>query len=365
MKTQNLLRLFVAFTCLSLFIACQKDVQPTEMKPPVLTSKDPQSISSALKVWHGERKQGNAPTPNGAALVLDPPASITHAFVGRYAIIEPEVAQGDIAGYYLQVNGAKEFFKIDYSKPRGGRLGNNRKPTSPFGGQQSRTMTGNADSAIVLVLPANLQVPDTFCVSYCAYDLQGNVSNVITTCVVVNSLGTTTGGEYLHGVWKNTASWDTSFASRDTVIFNRWTAQTYNAGYACYQDPNTGISSLNYNYNGLTPLVMDSNIVFKSHLTFGVNGGLKYEYEEKTKNVNLSTSTCSQFFFDNSNYNDNFTGAWNYNPTTGKMVLVFEFDLLGIPTLEAYEYQVIKLNNNHIVLKEDDNGYAYHVCFEK
>jgi hypothetical protein len=369
MKTKSL-RYVILFLCGSLLFASCKKSDVKEPEQPVLSSKDPQAISAAVKVWHGERIQGNAPAPKGSGLQLDASASapVTHAFAGRYAIIQPSIEQGDVAGYYLQFNNSKEYFKIDYSKPRGGRVRPGTKPASPFNRdpRQSRAQNGNADSAIVIALPANLQVPDTFCISYCAYDLQGNISNVVTTCVIVNSLGADANGTWVNGIWKNTASWDTSLQYRDTIIFNKWSASAYNWGYVCYFDSTSGINQLTYNFQNTGAIVNDSTYYTKSHLTFGSNGGLKYNYQSKYKYLDFSVSTCSQHvFITQPDDIENYTGAWNYNSATGKMVLVFEFDDNGTPSLEAWEYKMIKVNNNNIVLMDDSYGYPYYIRFEK
>ena len=366
MKIRHLLPL-LAFVCMTVtYTSCKKDTKQPEN--PVLSSKDPQAISAAVKVWHGQRLQGTAPAPKGTAVELDasvtPP--VTLAFKGRYAIINPAVAQGEIAGYYLQFNGAKEYFKIDYSKPRGGRVAN-RKPESPFkmDSRHARTMNGNADSSIVIALPDNLQVPDTFCVSFCAYDVTGNVSNVVTTCIVVNSLGTDAAGSFLHGEWKNTATWDSGGQAHDTVIYNRWVGDSYYSGYVCATDA-AGNSYLNYNFNGTTPLVNDSTFYLKSHIVFATNGGINFDYSAKRKSVDLTQSSCSSFiFFPIEEENEKMTGAWNYNAATGKMVLIFEFDDAGLPSLEAWEYKVTKVSNNNIILTDDTFGYPYHIRFEK
>jgi hypothetical protein len=363
MKTRSL-SFFLCFTAILFFASCKK-TDVTQPEQPVLSSKDPQAVSAAVKVWHGERLQGNAPAPRGSGLDLDASASapITFAFTGRYAIINPAIAQGDVAGYYLQFNGSKEHFKIDYTKPRGNRIVSPKKKTG-FVGQDGRMQNGNADSSIVIVLPASLQVPDTICVSYCAYDAQGNISNVVNTCIVVNSLGADAAGSFLNGVWKHTAFWDTS--AHDTIIYNKWQPQMYHPGYACEVNPGTGSYVLAYNTFGGNTVVTDSIHYVKQNITFGSNGGSLYNFHEQTKNVDLMTSTCSQFLFEPANdFVSNFSGAWNYNSATGKMVLVFEFDEIGIPSLEAYEFDVVKVNNNNIILRDNSIGYPAYFRFEK
>ena len=79
-------------------------------------------------------------------------------------------------------------------------------------------------------------------------------------------------------------------------------------------------------------------------------------------------SNCSQYaFFPIEEAVDHYNGAWSYNPATGKMVLVFEFDDTGSPTLEAWEYKLVKLSNNNLVLVDESYGpgYVFNIRFEK
>src|SRR5689334_17275082 len=89
---------------------------------PKLRTDDPKALSAALKVWHGVRTNGNAPAmsanPNRPVLSQQSNNQNFKAIAGRYAIIQPEVESGSVAGYNIQVNGAGQYFKVDYSKPR-------------------------------------------------------------------------------------------------------------------------------------------------------------------------------------------------------------------------------------------------------
>lgn len=367
MKTRTLLFLSLFATTLYSCTKNEKTTEEQQQQTPLLSHKDPQAISAAAKVWHGERLQGSLPAPKGSSLVLDAANSfpVTRAFAGRYAIYQPSIERGNVVGYYVQFTGAKEYFKIDYSKPRGGRVQPGGKPSSPFRHdlRQSRVQGGNEDSAIVIALPANLQVPDTFCVSYCAYDDQGNVSNVLNTCIIVSSLATDAANAWINGAWRNTATWDTS--SRDTIIYNKWMPESYSWGYVCRFDSVANDSFLDYNYNGGQSLVKDSVYHSKSHLTMGSNGGMTYDYQYAYKYVDLSASSCSQFNFMTGSENQAMTGAWSYNAATNKAVYVFEFNNNGIPSLEAWEYKVQKISSNNMVLYDDSHGYPYFIRFEK
>lgn len=359
-KTKLYSLLFVS-AIITLF-ACQREpdfIDPGGQQSPTISSKDPQKISAAIKVWHGVRTQGSMPAPRGNSLQLESPSqSFIQAFNGRYVVIYPEVLQGDVLGYYVQVQGASEHFKVDYTKPRiTGRMPAKRSGSAGlFSGQTSRTQSGNADSAIVIALPANLQVPDTICISYCAYDPAGNVSNVISNCIVVNSVGTTTAGNWLNGTWRITAQWDSTGSDRDTIIYNRWVS---GESLQCYYDSSQGLSYVVHDQGNNAPFIgADSMFYQRGHLSLSSTGGMRYDLDLRLRTADLSASTCSQLVFRQDDHiTDTLSGAWNYNPATGKAVFVFEFDDYGQPVLEAWEYNIIKVNDRNMILYDPIEHY--------
>ncbi len=350
-------------------ISCQKEFNPG-LEEPKLSSKDPVALSKAIKVWHGVRTQGTPPAPRGTDLQLDnSSAEPVKAFAGRYAIIQPQIVTGEVQGYYVALNGANEYFKVDYTKPRDipGRQSNmSRQRKTPFQtAQVSRQQrNGNVDSSIVVVIPASIQVPDTFCVTYWAYDSLGNISNPVTTCIIVSSLGTDANGGWLVGEWKLTATWDSSW--HDTIVYNKWSL--YDMQYGCYFDSISQSSYLAPVWMNSSPVIVGDSIFYrKQNLTFGVNGGQKFEEDATTKILDASSSTCSNFvFFAPQNSTDVMTGAWHYNSVTNKVTIIFEFDDLGTPVVEAWEYDVIKVNNNHFIMVDNwDPLYPYYIRWQK
>jgi hypothetical protein len=340
------------------FYSCQKE--PKEKIDKVISSKDPQSVSSSIKVWHGIRTQGNPPAEKGSVLQLDNTlAGPLYAIAGRYAIIQPEVIAGDVAGYYLEINGASDYFKVDYTKPRNtGR----QKPKKTNSFLRMDSLGGNLDSAIVIVLPANLHVPDTICMTYWAYDNSGNVSNPVDVCVIISSLGTDANGNWLNGTWKYTAQWDNSSA-HDTIVYNKWTDYAW-GGYYC----NNGLLQWSdVVVPGQSFLVTDSSFYRKADLTYGINGGLKYEIDDSWKDIDYMNATCSNIVFRPvENEAEILTGAWSYNSATRKLIIVFEFDDAGIPVEEAYEFDVIKVNDKNVILVDNtDPSDPYYSRFEK
>jgi hypothetical protein len=356
MKFHNL-TYFTAIIFISLiaFYSCQKE--PNEKVDKVISSKDPQALSSSIKVWHGIRTQGNPPAEKGNALQLDNTLTDPlYAIAGRYAIIQPQVISGDVAGYYLKINGAPDYFKVDYTKPRNVRQIQHRN-MRVFGLDSAG---GNLDSAIVIVLPSNLHVPDTICMTYWAYDNTGNVSNPVDVCVIINSLGTDANGTWLNGNWKYTAEWDNS-SPHDTIIYNKWTTM---GGYYC---SNGMLQWSDYPISGQPFIVADSFFYRKADLTYGTNGGLKYEVDDSWKEIDYYNSSCSNFMFaPTQNEAESLTGAWSYNSTTHKLIIVFEFDDAGIPVEEAYEFDAIKVNDKNMILVDNsDPTDPYYSRFEK
>ena len=333
-------------TILCILFACKRE---GSVEIPRVYPNDPKAVSSALKVWHGVRTNGTAPAPTSRAgsPVLDPQSNnqVIKAIAGRYAIIEPMVTSGDVAGYYVQVNGATEYFKVDYAKPRNisGRMSNPVRKSSHnnalYRGMGIDSLGGgNLDSSIVIVIPSTLQ-PGQFCITYQAYDNAGNVSNVITACIQVRAFGTDAASSYLNGTWHitgvtddTTAGWEPVLGVNDSV---------FNTGVCINNhivDTFGFVGNINY------PAYIYQ--VSKADLELGSNGGLKYTYAEIEKDFNYQTSSCSNFVFNSQTYTDVMNGAWSYTAATGSMVVIFDFDDQGVSDPEAYEYKLTKISNN-------------------
>ena len=340
--------IFLPFLALVFFYACKPD---GSVEIPRVRTDDPKALSSAIKVCHGLRTQGNPPSSstNPNAPQLDPGSNNQElvAIAGKYAIIQSEVTSGAVAGYYVRVNGAGDFFKVDYTKPRNisGRFVRPLRPgdhnKSLYRGMNiDSTGGGNLDSSIVIVIPSTIQ-PGQFCITYWAYDSSGLVSNGISACINVSSFG---GDASLTGTWHitgttddTTAGWDPVYGTGDTlwqtgVCINNKVVDTFTGGPGTLQYPL-------YLY-----------LVSKADLSFSSNGGMKYEYHETEKEFNFLTSTCSSWSFYDQSYGDTITGAWSFTPATSSLVIIFDFDDMGNADPEAYEYRLTKINSNKFYL---------------
>jgi hypothetical protein len=227
-----------------------------------------------------------------------------------------------------------------------------------------RTQSGTADSSIVIVLPPNIQVPDTFCVTYCPYDSLGNIGPPVTTCVIVTSLGAGTNNGWLQNDFRLTSSWDLVGGLRtniDTIIFNRWAPE--NDGYYCDASFTPPMLMGGAISQGQIPLVFDSIYYIKSNLRFAINGAFDYQDVEDEKIINIGGSTCSTYVFSSYPYTDTTTGGYSYNATTNKIVFIWEFDAQGIPEPDLWEYEVTKINDNHFILRDPTSNY--YIRFER
>ncbi len=336
--------------------SCQKDFAPgvIEDTQPVqiISSKDPVTLSASLKVWHAERINGAAPVSNSRIPSVSAGIyPIARAIAGRYAIIKPKVTSGNVAGYYLALQNAGQYFKVDYAKPRhtNGRNMHADQPGNMF------TNSGTADSSIVIELPDNINAPDTFCVTYCPYDSIGNVGDPVTTCVYVETLGADNSSAFLLNDFKLTSYWWDSAGIRthyDTLMYNQWYKKVAAPlGYYCDN------STLTYGTvpNGITNLGADSTYKRKYNLRFATNGAFDFEANESNKKVDVAGSICSQLAFNLSDYMERKTGGYSYNSQTNKLIVVYEFNNEGTPDVAYHEFALTKITDTHITLKEWNN----------
>ena len=336
---------FFLLIALVLF-SCKKSGKDNEPMPGI-NPTDGQAVSAAVKVWHSSRITGQSPAPsiNPSRPELDPASNDQkiYAVAGRYAVIRPTLMSGNIAGYYLHIEGANDYFKIDYSLPahrtsgiRDSKLALLRRKmeaTLHFRGMDS-TDDGNGilDSTIVINIPSTIQ-PGTFCVTYYVYDSSGLVSDPVETCISVESFGgDASTASYLAGKWK-------LIATRDSLPTEPWEAfdyepevqlQTYFCNYDSTEDRFYASETCN---SGSCPSFIDTvlyNKFEKVDLSFTAEGGLREEYKYQFKNFFPSYNYCDQLenWLDITDEGD-MLGAWSFNASTNKLILIVEFVVDG------------------------------------
>jgi len=328
---------------LVLLAGCKKSGEENTTIDP----SDAQAVSNSVKIWHGERKTGNPPAPTNTpgSPQLDPFSDNgeVYAISGRYAVISPQVYSGSVAGYYIQIDGANDYFKVDYSKPRSGRLmqaGMNRvKRMQRLFGVDSAG--NNADSAIIIDIPANIQ-PGQFCATYCVYDSLGNVSNPISVCINVTAFGGTSAVPYLPGTWHAVAAqYDND--PWEPILY----MDTVRVDLDC---DSTGITSCYTSTCAFPQYPTDINGMNRYDFVFGSNGGLEVKMDAVSKTIDWWNSSCTNILYEDYSINETYSGAWAYAASTNTLTMILDFNSYGIPDPQFIEVQLNKISDTEIHL---------------
>ncbi|WP_298739526.1 hypothetical protein [uncultured Chitinophaga sp.] len=327
--------------------ACKKDKDNQETPGVQIDPADAKALTAAVKVFHGTNITGAIPlTPVTEAPVLAASSNnqTIMAISGRYAVIIPEVASGEVSGYYVQITGADSYFKVDYSKPVSGR----KKPRTSSG--LSRITGSNADSAIVIVLPANIK-PGTFCLEYAAYDAENRLSNFIKACVTVIAAGTDESGTAILG------SWRLSREQRDGEWRDPYKADSSFNQYACSADT---LAACSPNFTNCISVAQYINQVVTSEVTFADNGRFESYFSEKYMYLSLARTPCNNPSYITNDENWTDAGGWSYNATTKKLTVVYDYDD-GEPNYDVLIIPVVELSSTKLVLENEPDERSEYV----
>jgi hypothetical protein len=331
--------LFSAVVCtIALFHACKKDSSST--KPPtteeLADTIDPVALSATIKVGHGTSITGEMPatTAGGPTLLTEGYDNRTYeAISNRYIVIYPQSDKGYVAGYYVKINGANSYFKVDFSTASGLRKAGKHHGLREEG--------DNSDSSIVIKLPAGLKA-DTFSIRYAAYDSLNRVSNTLTAIVSLVATDSSD-NSLLAGTWRlnrvkeNDGEWE---------HIDEHAADSSNQYYACTDGhPEPGCSgefckNIAYEFYGETL----SDIIFST--------GNKYsEHIIRVDQVlNTALSTCSDLVYSNGGLDTTFAGGYSYNPSTKMLIIIYDDGSDGGGSnVSASRYTVSELSATKIV----------------
>lgn len=294
------------------------------------------ALSDSIKVFYGQRHEGMFPSPAANAPVLADTANV--AVMGRYVVVLPMVVSGKAAGYYVRIDGANSYFKVDYTQPRGARKSNVLAKTAETG------MPNAGDSAIVLQLPEGFDT--TFCISYAAYDSAGHTSGPVQLCVTDLQPGT---GSALTGTWRKTADssaagWKEDFYSPDSTFRLFYCDNDTLRGY-CPEGQTCPTDSI----------MTEASLVTKLDLTLGSGGAAVFEFAR-----NYSTAVLPQFCSGQVTYNAGSQQVqthylWAF-VSTGKLILIREQTPAGGPEINVYH---VRLNGNSLTLSQSGGITQY------
>lgn len=348
---------------LSVLLSCKKESTASTEQGNKLNSKDPVALSKNIKVWHGIRSPGLLPEPKGGgAIQIEATNDNIYAFAGRFAITKPNIINGNVAGFYIAIKGAKEYFKVDYTKQLITEKRNNfnlRKQINPHIGFKPDS-TGNnlGDSAIVVILPPNISTPDTICITYSAFDDAGNVSNQMEECIILlKAGGDGTTNWFSNGIWSLFASKDSANKPLDTILLNKWRPVFQPTSYYCNTVDSVGQTEvMTYCYDGYSACnllnVTDSVNFINLSYEYKPNGVFLFSDSAFLKDLNISQSTCSNIKFNASvGYGIYDNGGWSV--IGDKLFIIYEFDENGFPAYDFFVYTYKKINDNEFWLIGD------------
>jgi hypothetical protein len=308
-----------------------------------------------------------AASTDAAAPVLDTTYSRKYNVIrSRYLTVYPPTVSGFVQGYYVQIVGAKSYFKVDYpaaevvrKAARQAKLARLAKATN---GRQSvkdlsnsrGTGEGFIDSAIVFKLPASIH-GDTFYIKYAAYDQQNRVSAPVTAMVVILPAGNAEFTQSLNGSWLKyeyrylrngvvQEGGDRIDARDDNGGWSVDTGYTNSTYFTCNND------QLSYANEG-APYFYAYNIYSdKQTYTFG-----GYGFNQHTRRIykswNSELSTCSEMVYNLSYdniYDDN--GGYSYDAASKKITFMWD----GY-NLEYDTYNVISVSGSEMILSSSDD----------
>jgi hypothetical protein len=335
--------LFSVVACSMAFFACKKDSKTDTTTPTdeTVASIDPVALSAAVKIGYATNITGDLPaaSADGPTLYIDGYENRTYYAVNnRYVVIYPQSDKGFVAGYYVKINGAQTYFKVDYKAAAGARKLNKS--------QGSREEGDNSDSSIVIKLPTGL-IGDTFSIKYAAYDTLNRVSNSITAIVSIIASKDSTDNSLLYGTWRY---------NRSKLNYNDWDApQSYkiDTTYVNYSCVNSILQSCTEGYS-CEPYI--NNIIGKvsNDEIFSANNLFTSHYARIYRILETGNSTCSNLVYTNYDANYFYTGGYTYNNTTKVLTLIYDGsgNSNSGNNISTVQYTVSELSSTRLVYYE-------------
>jgi hypothetical protein len=333
--------LFSAVACSVAFYSCKKDSKtdttPVTETPTVVI--DPEALSAAVKLPNATSTTGDLPTSSSA----DAPVLVTdgydmrtyYAVNNRYVVIYPRSTTGFIAGYYVKINGANNYFKISF--PAKGAKKANKMP------HNLREDGDNSDSAIIIKLPAGLK-GDTFSVKYAAYDSTNRVSNTLTAIVSIIASADSTDNNLLVGTWKynshryNDNDWNEPFSYKiDTSLVS------YSCVEGKLQPCDGGCEDYPYQVTGYTA----------NDIIFSTNNLYTEQYARIYNTLDVESSSCSNLVYDKEGYDDKYYGGYAYDAKSKVLTVIYDgngtTDDGDASNITIYNYTVTELSATRLV----------------
>jgi hypothetical protein len=367
----NNLRVSIAFiliTCSNfIFSSCGDKEDNVTIPEPTISVTDENALSQAIKVENAKVKQGNPPasSTDGDAPYLSEEWSEDEGELmvvnGKKTALTIPLLYGTAKGVYLQIQGANSYFDASVNIEG---FGNGRVTEGEFGKgdlpftkkrlkSSSNDRTSSSDDYFLEIeIPSSIK-PGIFCVSYCVYDAQNRVSNVIERCIEVIQLG---GGE-----------------AGKILTQNAWTLEQYTLTETYNGETETYVVKIGqktatdkYTYycaENQEKTVYDSVLYRKFDMSLAANGGMELVGNLDYWYLDNEKSTCAKQVFEKESEAFNEKGAWSY--ANGKLTWIYEFETEEGEPIESYAEQYdAMMNGDRLVMTMNEGDFGYNVTME-
>ena len=314
---------------------------------------DSKTITDGLTIDGASKYLGTPPAPstdiNAPSLYDFGSSKVVHATQGGKVNIDLKPENGEIAGIYMKVPGADEYFDIPV-KTSSYKKGNKQSRFSKIVAKNNFEFRSSDNEYFELELPENLS--GEFCFNYCVYDSAGLVSNVISQCVVIESIG----GQLPF----NHSSWEFLhlFESEEGV-----TTKTYLGEAEIYHDTIIGCyNDVTYEYDSTYFEIIESTYTLDDlSITFNTDGTWSINERGTDKDVDDNWD-CQDgpVQYTTEKYDDSETGYWKYDDQTKVLVLIFGEE--GDQSVEEY---LLSVDGDNLMISYGDDEYIFAMVFGK
>lgn len=346
MKTpfKQSIRYAITSLCIILLVWSCKDETETSA---VIDINNPNEVAKSLVIDNATYVSGNPPAPTlsetAPVLYTSQDGESLFSIQGSKIIVNASIESGSANGFYVQIDGANGYYNIS-STVASGRLAARTKNKFLFGGRKQED-----DVAFSIEIPENIE-PGEFCISYCVYDAQNQVSNIIEQCVIVTELGGTNSNFLTANTWEYQRSLeyeDGELVGGDTVDIPEY--YTYAWWSYC-------------NDEYVEYLVTETDVTDYSYLTLTSNGGLAIDQKYTETILDYENSDCGPVY-EETTVTETLTGAWSYDDGSKTLVLLYNVTYEGYSETFAIPFETTMVGNQLRLTLQYDEGYYSETFF--
>ena len=322
------------------------------------------TVSNNVIIQGATKIEGMPPTPKGA-ISIDISGTSEIAILNEGFDIKLS-SDTDIIGAYIQFKAndgtlADSYYDINIAANSASNKSSKFVKGLTVKRKNINTLLTKIEDDITLDIDFNTNiVPGSFCYDIYGYDDDGNISEVVKGCVIVENWG---GNAALVGEWNQVKDISTYDGEIETILVGEE-----------YCDMNiitcNNQESLEYE---------ECETVVSAKMIFKADGTFLYKSDQDRNNLDYlaSIESCSAIYEDGIEYIDDFNGFWLYAEQESRLALVqysrSETSNGVVSDSETYEEGdavllfdgVIELDGSELIITNEEFGDIFTIHFEK